>query len=228
MNAALKIAAQSVMDSYFQDYAAGDSFFRIEDFAFWLGKAHGKYADEVAKEKYGLTRSESGTGAITFSSEWWAKKVYEVKVDKDGIISADIDFKTVDFTYDSQESGIQEVQPTTAGSCNYVRTTLTELWMLKNLSKSNIAWWYRDDCKIKFLVNSMCQPKSIAVYYIASAEDEGFKLPPSKAFEIATLAFNYMTAAKKETQFVDMTNNQNKNVIPQIETDAKPAKPVGQ
>jgi hypothetical protein len=46
----LLAAAQAIMDSYFQDFAPGDSFWRIEDFADWVGKAYGKYADEVAME----------------------------------------------------------------------------------------------------------------------------------------------------------------------------------
>ncbi len=227
-NKALEIAAQSIMDAYFQDYAAADAFFRIEDFADWLGKAYGKYADEVAKEIYKSSLAEMGTGMLIFSQDWWATKEASVEVE-DGEYFVKTDFKFMGFTYDSQNSGIQEIMPVgKSGNCGtYMRTTLSELWITGNTSRNNIVWWYTTPDKIRFKNNSNCNPKKVAIYYIPTAEDDNFKVPQSKAFEIATLAFNFMIAAKKETQFVDTTNNSNKNVTPQTETAIETAKPVG-
>ncbi len=226
----LLLEAQTIMDSYFQDYAPADGFFRIEDFADWLGKAHGKYADEVAKEIYKGSLAEQGMGSITFSQDWWAKIELDVTKDKDtGEFSVPLEFKYMGFTYDSQTSGVQELMAVgNKGNCGtFMRTTLTELWITGNMSRNNIVWWYTDNDKIKFKTNSQCNPTKVAVYYIPTSEDENFSLPKSKAFEIATLAFNFMLAAKKETPFVDMTNNSNKNITPQTETDIKTAKPAG-
>lgn len=226
--------AQSVMDAYFQDFAPDDAFFRIDDFADWLGKAYGKMADETAKEIYKLSLGETGTGAIIFSQEWWARKTYEIKTEE-GKTFAEVDFKTIAFTYDNQNSGIQEVM--SAGnensSASFIRTTLTELWILRGMSKNSIVYWYPDkgkkgeNDKIIFPLESVCKPKKIDVFYIPSPEDDNFKLPSNKAFEIATMAYNFMLAAKQGTPFVDMVNNSNKNITPQTETDLKPAKPVG-
>ncbi len=217
----LLLAAQSIMDAYFQDYAPADGFFRIEDFADWLGKAYGKYADETAKEIYKNTLQEMGIGQITFSQDWWVKKVLDVKEE-----AAPLEFKYMGFTYDMQQSGIQEIMPIGNHSCgSFMRTTLTDLWILGNMSRNNIVWWYTDFDKIKFKTSANL-PKQIAVYYIPSPDDDEFKIPPSKAFEIATLAFNFMVAAKKETQFVDDTNNANKNILPQTETDSKQVNPI--
>lgn len=217
---ALLIAAQSIMDSYYQDFAPDDSFFQLEDFADWLGKAYGKIADDVAKQIYQGSRDETGTGQITFSQDWWAKK--NAKIGKDGLL--EIDFKIAGFTYDEQNSGIQEVK----GAGKYIRTTLTELWVLDGNGKSNIIYWWPEFDKIKFQ-SSGCnvEGKSVDVYYIPSADDEQFKLPKSKEFEIATTAWNFMMSAKKETPYVDMTNDSNQNVTPQTETDTKEIKPVG-
>ena len=226
-NERLLIEAQSIMDAYFQDYAPADGFFRIEDFADWLGKAYGKYADETAKEIYKGTLAEMGTGMIIFPQDWWVKKELDIE-NKDGEISAPIDFKYMGFTYDMQTSGIQEIVPIgKEGNCGtYMRTTLSDLWIIGDLSRNKIIWWYTDFDKLRFKTNSQCNPKKISVYYIPTPEDENFKIPPSKRFEIATLAFNFMVSAKKETQFVDDTNNANKNVTPQTETDTKQHKPV--
>lgn len=221
--------AQSIMDAYFQDYAPADGFFRLEDFAEWLGKAFGKYADETAKEIYKNSLAETGTGQITFSQDWWAKKEIEVTL-KDGEYSMPLNFKFMGFTYDSQTSGIQELMPIGGkGNCgSYMRTTLSDLWVISsNVSRNNIVWWWTDFDKIKFKNNSGCNPTKMVVYYIPTPEDENFKIPSSKAFEIATLAFNFMLSAKKETPYIDTTNNSNKNIVPQTETDFKPAKPVG-
>lgn len=224
----LKQEAQTIMDSYYRDYAPDDAFFRIEDFAAWLGKAYGKFADEAAKEIYKNSLQEGGMGMIIFSQDWWAKKEYEVE-NKDGQLFATIDFKTIGFTYDNQNSQIQELMPVgKEGNCgSYIRTTLTELWILNGMSKHNNVYWYLDMDKIKFKIFSDCKPKKVAVYYIPSIDDENFKVPSSKAFEIATLAFNFMTAARKEEPFIDTTNDRNPNKLPQTEVDLKQTKPVG-
>jgi len=227
MNERLKIIAQEVMDAYFQDFAPADGFFRIEDFASWLGKAYGKIADDVAKEIYKLSVAESGNGQIIFSNDWWAF-VEKPVTHKDGEFYIDVDFKHLGFTYDSQNSGIQELVPAgSEGNCGlFMRTTITDLWVTTNVAKNNIVWWYEAAGKIKFKCSGDCNPKKVTIYYIPTADDDNFKMPTSKAFDIATLAYNFMITSKKENPFVDDTNNANKNVSPQTETDLKQLNPV--
>jgi hypothetical protein len=227
MNERLSVVAQEVMDTYFQDYAPADGFFRLEDFGGWIGKAHGKLADDAAKEIYKQYIAESGSGQIIFSPDWWASVDKEVK-EKDGEFYVEMDFKHLGFTYDGQNSGIQELVPSgTNGNCGtFMRTTILDLWTLNGMAKNKIVWWYEAGDKIKFKTSGDCNPKKVTIYYIPTAEDENFKLPTSKAFDIATLAYNLMITAKKENPFVDDTNNANKNVTPQTETDTKQLNPV--
>lgn len=227
MNDQLLQVAQEVMDAYFQDYAPADGFFRLEDFATWIGKAHGKIADDVAREIYKQSVAESGSGQIIFSTDWWAS-VEKTVENKEGEIFIDMDFKHLGFTYDGQNSGIQELVPSgSEGNCGtFMRTTISDLWVLKGAAKNKIVWWYEAGNKIKFKTSGDCNPKKVTIYYIPAADDENFKLPTSKAFDIATLAYNLMITAKKENPFVDDTNNANKNVTPQTETDTKQLNPV--
>ena len=213
---ALKIAAQGIMDLYYQDFKPDDSFFDKDDFAIWIGKVYGSVADNVAKEIYAASRSE-GMPMLIFSQDWWAKKTVPVKENV-----ADIsDLKFTGFTYDSQTSGIQQI----GDGKRFIRTTLTELWQLEGRSKSDIIYWYVDFDKLK--LDATCEsPKEVDVYYIPSPEDSGFKLPKSKEFEIATTAWNLMITAKKETPFVDTTNNSNKNITPATEVDTATTQPV--
>lgn len=214
---ALKIAAQGIMDLYYQDFRPDDSFFDLEDFAIWIGQCYGSIADNVAKEIYAASRSE-GMPMIIFSQDWWAKKPVKIKDD-----AADIsDIKFTGFTYDTQTSGIQQL----GKGSKFIRTTLTELWQLEGMSKSENIFWWTNFNKIEFKA-SCAIPKTVDVYYIPSPEDSEFKLPKSKEFEIATTAWNLMIAAKKETPFVDATNNSNKNITPQTEVDGNQLKPVG-
>lgn len=217
---ALLKSAQSIMDIYYQDIAPDDAFFALEDFAGWIGKVYGKVADDVAKQIYQGSRDETGTGQITFSQEWWAKK--NAKISEDGKIT--IDFKIAGFTYDNQNSGIQEVR----GTGKYIRTSLTELWVLDGNGKSSIVYWWPEFDTLNFK-SSGCEVKNkeVDIYYIPAADDDNFKLPKSKEFEIATTAWNLMMSAKKETPFVDQTNDSNKNITPQTEVDTKQVKPVG-
>lgn len=211
---ALKVAAQAIMDAYYQDFKPDDAFFDIEDFAKWVGMAYGKMADDVAKEIYLSSRSE-GVPMLVFSQDWWVKKTVGVKNN-----IADIsEIKFAGFTYDSQNSGIQQI----SDGVRFVRTTLTELWQLQRVSKSNIIYWYVDYPELK--LRASCQlPEKIDVYYIPSSFDSEFKIPKSKEFEIAAMAWNFMITAKKETPFVDTTNNSNKNVAPGTEIDLSQTK----
>lgn len=219
--------AQSVMDLYFQDFAPADGFFSIEDFADWMGRTYAKFADETAKEIYKQYVVESGVGTIIFSPDWWASEEVEIQ-SKDGEFFAEIKFKHLGFTYDGQNSGVQEVIPVgKEGNCGtFMRTTITDVWITEGMSKNNIVWWYQAGDKLRFKTNSKCNPKKVMVYYIPTAEDDNFKLPTSKVFEIATTAYNVMIAAKKQTPFVDDTNNANKNILPETETDLKTRNPI--
>lgn len=227
MNEALLQEAQSVMDAYFQDYAPADGFFRIKDFALWLGRAYGKVADDAAKEIYKSYLAEQGVGFIIFSQEWWASEELEIKkVDNEYV--AEVNFKHLGFTYDGQNSGFQELVPVgKEGNCGvFMRTSITDLWVTDGMARNNIVWWYPEDGKLKFKTNSNCNPKKVRVYYVPTAEDSKFKLPQSKAFEIATMAYNFMITAQKQKPFVDDTNNANKNITPETETDLKTRNPV--
>jgi len=212
----LKVAAQAIMDSYYQDFRPDDAFFDLEDFAAWIGKVYGNVANQVAKEIYDASRSE-GMPMIIFSQDWWAKKKVTIK-DNTADIST---LKFTGFTYDTQNSGIQQV----GDGVRFIRTTLTELWQLERMSTSNTIYWYPNISELKF--KATCDiPGEIDVYYIPTPEDSEFKIPKSKEFEIATMAWNFMISAKKETPFVDTTNNSNKNVTPGTEVDTKTAQPV--
>jgi len=213
---ALLRAAQSIMDQYYQDFRPDDAFFDLEDFAIWIGQVYGDVVNKVAMEIYAGSRGETGMGQLIFSQDFWAKKTVPVKFKEatDSIIDIS-DLKYTGFTYDTQNSGIQQV-----GGTNFIRTTLTELWQLNRMSTTSLIYWWDDFGEIK-LRGTCAIPKEVAVYYIPTPEDLEFKLPKSKEFEIATVAWNFMITAKKGTPFVDATNNSNKNPIPQTETDTK-------
>lgn len=213
---ALKIAAQHIMDSYYQDFKPDDAFFDLEDFAVWIGKVYGKVADDVAKEIYAASRSE-GMPMIIFSQDWWAVKTAPIK---DNVVDLS-NIKYTGFTYDTQVSGIQQL----SDGVRFIRTTTTELWQLEGIAGSTNIYWYAILNKIK--VKASCNiPKEVEVYYIPTPEDSEFKLPKSKEFEIATMAWNYMIQAKSGTPFVDTTNDSNKNITPQTETDNKQLQPT--
>ena len=65
---ALKIAAQGIMDLYYQDFRPDDAFFDLEDFAKWIGQVYGSVADNVAKEIYAASRSEGSRPSPRASS----------------------------------------------------------------------------------------------------------------------------------------------------------------
>lgn len=220
LNEKLLISAQYLMDSYYQDFAPDDSFFRLEDFATWVGRAYGKIADDSAQLIYKGSLSESGQGQIIFSQDWWSFKDYDVK-EKDGQLSIALDIKYLGFTYDNQNSGIQLLTGLGhSGNCgNFKRTTLTQLWKLSQHTMNSIVWWYPSGETISFSVMGSCKPKKVRVWYLPSVEDENFKLPSTKEFDIAYLAFQFLKAAQTGT-IVDETADRNANKTIQTESNS--------
>ncbi len=215
--------ASRVMDAYYQDFSSNDDFFREQDFAAWVGFYYGKTADQVAQSIYQNSRAEMGEGYLTFSQDWWASKDYLV-TEKDGEYSVCLDIKYVGFTYDSQNSGIQLVQPIKSKCKTLIRTTLTDLWILNTLTGTSASYWYPENNKIVFALN---HPHSVRVFYIPTAEDENFKLPSSIEFDVAQNAWNAMITHQKGNPILDVTNDSNPNVAPQTELNAEQLQPLG-
>lgn len=223
---ALLKSAQHLLDIYFQDYAPEDAFFSVEDFAYWVGTVYDKDVDDIARLQYSNSFSETGTGQITFSPDFLISKEFPV-IHKDGELYAQVNISAASFTYDSQNSGVQEVfavgKKGNCGEC--IRTTYTELWKLKLLSYSNKVWWFYTGNRIEFKNNSGCYPQKIKVVYVPSSADADFKLPKSREFDIATRAWALMAQARQGT-IPDQTNNGNKLVTTETEIDKSQLKIV--
>lgn len=227
LTAKLLDVAQRIMDSYYQDFAPADAFFKLDDFGYWLGRVYEKNADDVAQNIYKLSLAETGTAQITFSQDWWKSKEYEVQR-KDGISYIDLDIKYMGFKYDTQNSGIQLLMAAgNKGNCgNYIRTTLTEIWQLEHVTTSSNVWWYIDDNKIFFRFSGNCNPTKVKIFYIPKSEDENFDLPKSEEFLIATTSWNFMIQAKAGVPVIDSTNNLNRNVTVGSEIDKTQLQPL--
>lgn len=222
---ALTRAAQAVMDIYYNDFAPEDAFFSVEDFGHWIGVIYDKDVDDIARSTYSNSFSETGSGQITFSPDFVKSKEYKVK-HLDGELFVELDIQVASFTYDNQNSGIQEIFPIgKKGNCGeYIRTTWDQLWKLKMVPYSNVVWWYSSADRLEFKNNSGCYPQNVRVMYVPSSEDEQFTLPKSREFDIATRAWALMMQAKQG--IVDMTNNGNKLVTTETEIDKNQLKVV--
>lgn len=222
LSANLLNESQRIMDLYYQDFNSNDDFFRLQDFAWILGTTYGKVADEVAQGIYQNSRAETGMGQITFSQDWWASKEYAV-TEADNQWEVCLDIKYVGFTYDTQNSGIQIIQPTKGDCKKLIRTTLTELWILDTFTPTKVSYWYLMDNKIVFAKN---KPNAVRVFYIPTEDDENFKVPSSVEFYIANRAWTAMETYRNGLQIKDTTNDLNANTTQQSETDLSTMKPV--
>lgn len=223
---ALLNAAQHVMDAYLQNFASEDEFFQIEDYAYWLGVSYDKDVANTANEIYQISRSEIGDGQITFSDGYIQYKDYPV-TKKDGrpIIKLDIDVAS--FTWDTQNSGIQDVFSVGKNSCGeLIRTTISERWHLSSITKTNKVWWLMMGKEIEFINNNGVFPSKVRVAYVPSSKDENFKIPSGREMDIAVQAYNFMQNAKQGTPIIDVTNDGNPNSSPQTELNIATSKPV--
>lgn len=228
MNEALKLAAQDVMDIYYQDFKTDDAFFDIDDFAEWIGKVYADEANNTAKLIYQTSRSELGVGYITFSQDWWVSKTFKVDVKfTESYAYVPIDIEYLGFEYDNQESGIQDVKESGKGrgGVSLIRTTLLSSWKLKHQPFTSRVFWYVEDKEIVLFSKKACFPKEIKVWYIPTADDPNFKLPSSKKLVIAQRAWALMKQAETGT-VIDTTNDQNPNVAAQTEINPSTINPA--
>lgn len=223
---ALLNAAQHVMDAYLQNFASEDEFFKLEDFAYWVGVSYDEDIANIAEQLYLLSRSDSGDGQITFSDGFIQYKDYTVqKEDGRPIIKLDVD--TPVFRYDTQNSVIQDIFSIGKGNCGgLIRTTLSERWQLSSITKTNMVWWLMMGKEVEFINNNGVFPSKVRVAYIPSSKDPNFKIPTGREKAIAIQAYNMMQEAKNGNPIVDMTNDGNPNVSPQTELNIATSKPV--
>lgn len=222
----LKYVAQLAEDLYYQQYKGDDDFFDLDDFVRNCGNTIAAMYMQFYLQEYAMQRQDRKNDAevISFDAGWLLEQ--EVEVVKNGVgIYAKLDNAVMTFPYDKSSIGLQNIFITEPFSTDEVeRTSLTSLWQLKYIPKTNRIFFYSEvsanDCltisKIGFVNKGNCNIKKIRVLYVPSMVDENALV----ADGIINDAVMKTVATMKQLasgNVVDMTADGNSNKIPQTE-----------
>lgn len=210
----LKYVAQLAMDNFFQDYKGESDFWELDDFISMCGNTiSGMYYD-IYKQQYALLKQQKKTELVAFDAGWLVEEIVPVK--QNGLqYFIDFDSNVMTFPYDQNDIGIQNVFN---GFDELKRTTLSTLWQLKYLPKTNRIFYYLGLGKIGIYNNGNCNIKELRVLYIPAMNDGESSVPDGiigDAIIKTIMAMRQMASG----EIIDKTDDFNTNKILQTELD---------
>ena len=222
----LKYVAQLAMDLYYQNYKGENDFWELGDFIQNCGNTAAKMYLTFYQQDYAMLRQDKKEEVVSFDAGWLLEQ--DAEVTGNGIFkSATLEYPVMTFPYDRSSCGLQHIFPLEPLSFDELqRTSLSALYQLKYVPKTNDIYFYSDvskaDCdtvsKIGILNKGNCNIKKIKVYYVPVLNDENANVPDGIISDVVANTVLMMKQIEQGT-VVDMTENQNSNKILQTELD---------
>lgn len=210
----LKYVAQLAMDNFFQNYRGESDFWELDDFVSMCGNTiSGMYYD-IYKQKYAMLRQEKKTELVAFDSGWLVEEIVTVK--QNGIqYLIEFDANVMTFPFDQNDIGIQNVFN---GFTELERVTLSTLWQLNHLPKTNRIFYYLDLGKIGIYNSGDYNVKELRVLYVPAMIDG--ESPVADGLIGDAIAKTVMSMRQMASgEIVDKTDDFNTNKILQTELD---------
>lgn len=213
------------MDQFFQQYKGENDFFDLEDFISMCGNTVSALYLTYYQQQYAQLRQDRNMEGISFDAGWLLSQEVAVE-NKDGYLFATLEKSVMTFPYDNNSCGVQNVfiiEPFSNDELE--RTTISGLWQLKYIPKTNRIFFYSDvpatGCvtisKLGFVNKGNCNIKKIRVLYVPSMNSDA-NVPDGL---IADAVIKTVLAMKQIStgSVIDETENQNSNKILQTEID---------
>lgn len=209
----LKNISQSGMDLFYKDYKSDFQFFTLDDFIDNTGNTIAGIYQKYYEAQYKELKGEKKDEVVTFDTGMLSEQILDVKR-KDELLYAEITQPIMTFMYDQNATGIQIVQDLNNGE-ELDRTTLTELWQLKYLPKTNRIFFYSDVNKINFVNKGSCNLTKVRVLFVPQMYPDAIiaDTVADDAVQQTVLQMRQLM----DDQVVKKTLDNNPNMIPQTE-----------
>ncbi len=211
----LKILAQDTLDLFEGDYQGNTSFFDLEQVERLCFDAFAAQLQEDYDKEYAIMRQGKQMDMVRFDKGWLQVQTCAVQKDGDRAY-VKLKVPVMSFLMDHQSVGIQDIIPMKhKGTCNdFIRTSVDELWQIKQVPSSSTAYWYLLEDEIE-IVKSTCLPEALKIIYLPAMQEGIIGLPEGKAEIISRRVVERLKGEKD--MLIDKTNDLNKNIIPQTE-----------
>lgn len=160
----LKLIGQQCQDLWYQQFKSDFQFWELQDFIDNAGNTIAGIYQQYYQAQYKDLRGEKKDEVVTFDTGMLSEQVLDVE-NKEGVLSAKIIHPVMTFMYDSNNTGIQVVMDE-LNKTELERTTITELWQLRYMPKTNRIFFYGDINKINFVNKGDCNLKKVRVLFV--------------------------------------------------------------
>lgn len=228
MNTSLALAAQTLLDLYYQDYAPENAFIDLAHVKLLMYSEYEDIVDREYKQAKILNRTLEGYGFVSLSGDIVISEMVEiVKEGNDwvGILGQ----QAFSFAYDSVGTGVQRVR-STDGDCpsELIRIPATEAWAYCHAPKTKQNFFYTQStaaaagcpATTKIYILGQCHPKEVEVLYVPSLTEGGdVEISMRLVKRITDSVLQTLLIAKKEV-IIDKTSDQ--NPVTALPTEANP------
>jgi hypothetical protein len=215
----LDIATQA-QDKYFQDYPSNDSFFDIEDFKDYVASTYSGMLNAMFQVQRKMVKGEDGFSNVEIPPQWTLPNTLEVKYDKElDKYYAETEWPIFAFDFDAHAYALQPLKGLSKHCnnqpCKYRRITLYEAQFQDVIPPVGIVMYYLNSAKEIVFLGAREGAKVLAHYIpqVVGADDDCL-LSDNITKELIDATVKSFFEAKNGN-FVDKTNDQNPNNIPQ-------------
>lgn len=211
----LKYLAQSASDEFYQNYKSDFQFFDLDDFITNVGQVVSGIYQKAYELQYRDLRGERKDEVVIFDTGMLAEQILDV-TNENGILSAVITHPVMTFLYDQNNAGVQVVFDL-LNNTELERTTITELWQLKYMPKTNRIFFYSDINKINFVNKGDCNLKKVRVLYVPSMYADAVVADTIADQAIQQTILQMRQLADKQVVKKGLDNNENKILETEID-----------
>lgn len=166
MSKKIKYIAQSVQDDVEGNYAAGTSFFTLNDYIIRISHVASDYYRQGWKQMYDEARVEKREEIVSFDPTVLSEQVVKMKKEN-GEWVGEIKFPAMSLPWDQQTSGYQIVRDSKTG-VELERSNINETWQYQYQPLNNRLFYRIEKQKIKVFTKGECNVQSVIILYVPS------------------------------------------------------------
>lgn len=205
--------AQLIEDAHYQDFRPADGFWRKEQFEQMVIAADAKLKQDEYKEQVALNlRRRAPNADVNLSSSNYVTVEAAVIEGEKATLPDPI------MRFPGASASLSVSQVRAEGNCgNFMPIEPNQVWQVCGIK--DVVFWHPDECGIKFLhLKENCNPNKVFVTYIPELQAKS-TIAENRRWAILNMVTIFLKSAK-DGVVIDMSNNYNRNVLPQAEVDS--------
>jgi hypothetical protein len=228
MNTSLALAAQTLLDLYYQDYAPEGAFIDLSHVKLLMYSEYERILQQEYKQAKILNKSLEGFGFVTLDGDTLIVEIVDIVKEGSDWVGT-LNQAAFAFNFDTIGTSVQRVRSTDS-ECNseLIRIPANEAWAYCVAPATKQNFFYTQNIAVskgcpattKIYILGQCHPKQVEVQYLPALTGDGdVEIATRYVKSITDSVLQSLLIAKKEV-VVDKTSDQNPNTA--LPTEANP------